>query len=51
MSGAWLCAQQSLSGGLSIPHFPACFPAQERPGHPLKHELLFGGLWNLALPR
>lgn len=27
MSGAWLCAQQSIPGGLSIPNFPASFPA------------------------
>lgn len=37
MSGAWLCAQQSIPGGLSIPNFPASFPAEKRPGHPLKH--------------
>lgn len=27
MSGAWLPAQQSIPGGLSIPNFPASFPA------------------------
>lgn len=37
VSGAWLRAQQQVPGGVSIPYFPASFPAEEGPGHPVEH--------------
>lgn len=49
--GTWLCTQQQVPGGVPVPHFPTCFPAEEGPGHPVKHELLSGGVWHLTLPR
>lgn len=35
--GTWLCAQQQVPGGVPVPHFPASFPAEEGPGHSVKH--------------
>lgn len=49
--GARLCAQQQIPGGVSVPHLPASLPAEEGPGHPVEHQLLFGGMWHLTLPR
>lgn len=51
MSAAWLRAERSLSGGLSVPDVPAGAAAEEGPGDSAQHQLLSGGLRHLPLLR